>query len=139
MMPHSASMSGWLATMRVPSAENATHWPAYFCSSLSGKSRRFLLYSVPSIQPSALPLLFMVRPPRHGLSQLYQDLRQRSSEPVDVPLGAERPRTDTDGAVGERAQGAVDIGGAVQPRADGDLERLVEDAADLRRRQRFGT
>src|SRR5438093_380965 len=81
----------------------------------------------------------MVRPPREGLSQLYQDLRQRSSEPVDVRLGVERPRTDPDGAVGEGAQGAVDVGGTVQPRADGDLERLVEDAADLRRRKRFAT
>src|SRR5207237_10719057 len=67
---------------------------------------------------------------------LGEDLRQRPSEPVDVRLSVERPRTDADGAVGEGAQRAVDVGGAVQARPDGDLEGLVEDAADFRRRQR---
>src|SRR5437764_14929714 len=56
---------------------------------------------------------------------------------IDVGLGAEWAGADADGPVGERPKRSVNVRGTVQARADGDVEGLVEDAADLGRGQRF--
>ena len=55
-------------------------------------------------------------------------------EAVDVRLGVERAGADADEAVGEGAERPVDVRGAVQAGPDGDVERLVEDAAEFGRR-----
>src|SRR5262245_26695762 len=75
--------------------------------------------------------------PRLLLDRSQTDFLERIRKLVDVGRGAEGPGTDADGAVGEGADGAVDVRGAVQARADGDVERLVQDAADLGGGERF--
>src|SRR4051812_31905010 len=67
--------------------------------------------------------------------ELAQDFAQRAGQAVDVGFCVERPGTDPNGPVRERAQRAVDVRGAVQARADRDVERLVEDAAEVAGRQ----
>ncbi len=52
-------------------------------------------------------------------------------------VGVERPGTDAHGPVGKGAEGTVDIRSAVQARPDGDVERLIENAAQFGGRQRL--
>src|SRR5262245_14008835 len=68
---------------------------------------------------------------------LQLDLRQRARQRVDVLVRIERPRTDANGPFRESTDRAMDVRSAVQPRPNGDLERLIENAADLRGRQAF--
>src|SRR5205823_6413738 len=65
------------------------------------------------------------------------DFRQRPGELIDVLRRAERPGADADRPGGERADGPVDVRGAVLARPDGNVERRVEDAAERRRVQRL--
>jgi hypothetical protein len=60
------------------------------------------------------------------------NLGQRLRQVIDVSLGAERPRADADRAVGEGAEGTMNVRRAMQPRADGNLERLIENGPQLR-------
>src|SRR5437773_10405717 len=64
------------------------------------------------------------------------NLGQRSRELIDLLRRIEGARADAHRAVRERADGAMDVRRAVQTRTDGDVERLIEDAAQLGRRQR---
>src|SRR5262249_21035197 len=74
-----------------------------------------------------------------GGNGLADDLRQRPRQPVDVVLGVEWPRADAHGALGKSANRAMNIRRAVETRPDGDVECLIQDAAQLRRWQRFAT
>src|SRR5437660_8994503 len=57
---------------------------------------------------------------------------------IDVLLLAERAGADANRAFGKRAQGPMNVRSAVQTGTNGHLKGLVENAADLGRRQLLG-
>src|SRR5262245_4189385 len=71
------------------------------------------------------------------LNWLTKNLRQRCSEAVDVFGSVKGPGADADRALRKRVNRPVNVRGAVQAGADGDFERLVENPAKFRGRQRL--
>src|SRR5205807_2358405 len=77
------------------------------------------------------------RPKALRTVELARNFRERSGQVVDVLFRAERTGADSDGSLREGPQGPVNVRSAVQTRTHGHVECLVQDAAQLRRRQRL--
>src|SRR5438105_7262615 len=65
------------------------------------------------------------------------DFRKRFGKAIDVCRRTECPRANPYCTVRKRTDRAVDVRRTVQPRPHRDVERLVENTADLGRGERF--
>src|SRR5262249_18761070 len=72
-------------------------------------------------------------------NNLGHDFRERTCQVIDIGLGAEWSRADAHRAIRESPQRTMDVRGAVQARPHGNVEGLIQDAAQFCRRQRLAT
>src|SRR5438045_6663793 len=66
---------------------------------------------------------------------LSENLLHGLRQSIDFVGRIERPNAGAHESIRKRAERTMDVRGAVQSRADGDIERLIENAAEFGRRQ----
>src|SRR5688500_5171216 len=69
----------------------------------------------------------------HICRSLKGDLLETDHELIDLVIGVERARADANRAIGEGAELLVDVWRAMQARTNRNVERFVQNGADLAR------
>src|SRR6187431_1165371 len=77
-------------------------------------------------------------PSRHEPMNSTQDLLDGIRQAINIISRSERSDAGAHESIGERSERTMDIGGAVQSGTHGDIEGLVENAAEFGRWQGVG-